>query len=590
MSATTPTAQLAVTVEQLFKLVQQNIRLWARPGALSRIYTQASELALRFDQCYNQSPDKLIAQLHLHKPHFDFLTNLTAKAAIFATIEVNELQWQRRSRRSVISAALTANIAILPHLLKQHRGESLSDKQKLTVAKSAQLSYQLLQKNQVLDPLWLHCVLTSSANKVTRHYPVGIYGAIVRNAYRFAKPLCRLQSVGQISVGQILRQVFLADSSMLTAQVVNQAAKRIHNLGSGALVMLNNDNAAMLMHHMPDGGYLAFMFSGQEVCAKGRFVLLKSKHIKASLPLYQCEQPKLYSQLWEAPLNRYVTEKQLELTRFEGTKVDIYTPPRMFQAILENLFEAPNLTKLSHAIDHTTALKALLTQSATQLAAQNIPVKDTKHALAMLGLNRIGPMLTQGVMNDMLQQMRFAGDSYLHCRLQCFVKAAAFYGKYNDLVQPEEQSMYALFYLAPLFFDDKVQTKAHQLYRQFEIDSAYAFCPQMLFNLSDIDNIDAQRRHLLEQWQLPKRALEVMRQLNKFNSEEKQARTVGSIVAVLHLAAFHTHTIYNHLDISNPLLQQRLRDSLAVIGLDINKLMAMQEDFLRHYNPQTPLS
>lgn len=581
---------IVVTVEQLFKLVQQNIRLWARPGALARVYTQAVELAQLLDSCYQSSPDKTIAQLHLHKPHFDYLTNLTAKAAIFAADQVSNQGWSEHSRISIIAATLTCNVAVLPHLLKQSRGERLTDKQKLAVAKSAQLSYQLLKKNQVLDPLWLHAVLTSSRVKVTKHYPVGIHGDILTNAYRFAKPLCRGQSIGNVSVGQILRQLFLDNHALTTAQIVNNAAKRINDGGSGALVMLSNNQAALLMHSKSPGKYLAFMFAEDKISGKGRFVTIGDKHISAHMALYQCDQPKLYSQLWEGPLTRFAEEKQIALEQPPAMEIDILSPPKIFSRLLNQLFDDnPDIKKLSSAIDDTRELKTLLTRSATEASQQKLQISDTKHALAMLGLNRIGPLMTQGVLHDLVSKIHFPGENWLHARQNCFLQACVFYGKHNDLVLAEEQSMYGAFFMAPYFVDIQVQKDSYQLYRGQTIEARDAFSIELLLNGRCDEHHRDQHRQLAELWQLPKLSREVLRQLAKADEDEKVAKTVQSVLAVIRLAAFHCHTIFNQVDINNPLLQQRLRGYLKVLGLSFERYLALQDDFLLQYSPFTPL-
>lgn len=578
-----------ITVEQLFKLVQQNIRLWARPGALDKIYAQATELAQYIDHCYRQTPDKVIAQLHLHKPHFDFLTNLTCKAAIFTAIEVVELKWHKNARISIIAATLTTNVAVLPHLLKQNRGEALTDKQKVAVSKSAQLSYQKLKQANVLDNLWLHAVLTSSTDKASKHFAVGIHGTLVRSAYRFAKPLCRIQSVDNVSVGQILRQVFIDDCYHLSATIAANAAIYIHNLGSGALVMLSNNQAAILMHqHGPDN-YLAFVFSDSKIVPKGRFVQIKYSHISKSLPLYQCDQPKLYSQLWEGPLKRFAEDRGITFDPIDMIDVDIYTPPKMLGTILSQLFDNPSMSKLSKAVAQSQELIQLVSAAASQASAQKLQINDTKHALAMLGLNRIGPILTRGSLRDLLRHVHYPGIQWMHNRQDSFIQAIMFYGAHNDLVLSEELAMYGAFYMAPLFFDSAVQTKSYQLYRQHVIEPKNAFALECLFGALPSSTHRENVLQLARHWQLPKIGLETLRLLSSPDNN-KSAKTVESAIAVLQIAAFHCHTVFNQVDVNNPLLQQILRDNLAVLRLSFDQFIAMQDEFLTHHSPYSPLS
>jgi hypothetical protein len=293
--------------------------------------------------------------------------------------------------------------------------------------------------------------------------------------------------------------------------------------------------------------------------------------------------------LWEGPLSRFAEENQITFESLHCAEIDINHPPKMLDAVLTHLFDNPNLKRISSAIDSSEVLKKLLTATATEAAVQKIRITDTKHALAMLGLNRIGPLLIQGVLSDLLNRFHFPGECWIHARQNCFIQAAKFYGKHNDLVLAEEQSLYATFYLAPFFVDSTVQNRSYQLYRQIKIEAVDAFKPEMLINAEVGEHHRSAMSHLAQQWQLPKLGGEVLRQLIKPEEDKRLANTVKSAVAVLRLAAFHCHTTYNDVDISNPLLQQRLREYLNTLGLTFERFISLQDEFLQQYSPATRL-
>ena len=108
--------------------------LWSRADGNRKVYSQASALAQRIDQSYCDHPGKWLAQLQSYKPHYDYLTNLTLKATIFAAMEVTELAWCESARTSVIAATLTANLAVLKLITKQADGVMMSEQTKTALA------------------------------------------------------------------------------------------------------------------------------------------------------------------------------------------------------------------------------------------------------------------------------------------------------------------------------------------------------------------------------------------------------------------------------------------------------------------------
>jgi hypothetical protein len=563
--------------------------LWSRADGCRKVYSQASSLAQRIDQSYCDHPGKWLAQLQSYKPHYDYLTNLTLKAAIFTAMQVTELGWCESARTSVIAATLTANIAVLKLVTKQADGVVMSDPSKAALAKSAVLSYKMLKQHQVLDPLWLNAISNSIPSSQSKAYPVDLHGSIVYNAYRFARPLCRQNSIKQLSVLQVLRQMYLESNHFANAILTDNAGRWCYRLNHGALVMLQNNRLAIIMHHMDGGGYLAFLFPAQTITPKGRFVLIASKHIANSQPCYLCEEPRLYSQLWETPLQRYTVEKEFEMTGIDIPQGDLFVPPTMLDELMGHLFDQPDLNKVSQLINSSTQLTQLLKETASQAASKDIKITDTKHALAMLGLNRIGPLLTQGALADIVTGYRFPGYCQVQSRQQCFIQALIYYGQFNDLIAVEELTMYASFWIAPLYISTTLQTSACRLHKQKTIAVEDAFALEKLFDQDLTETHQKQVLDIARAWQLPKLCLELFRQLNKADSTIKPAKRVAHGLAAIRLATLHCQTVFNQVDVNSPFLQQKLIQNLDVLRISLPEYLAHQDKFLLEYSPYTPL-
>ena len=582
-------SDLHLTVEQWFKLVRQHLRLWSHPDKLGKVYPQTMKLAQLLSHSVSTQPGKWVAQFHQHKPHYDQLTNLTVQAAVFAALQVCQARWPQSARHSIIAAALTANIAVLRHMDKQVKGNQLTDKEKAVLAKGGIYSYQLLKKNQVLDVLWLNTLSAALPISLAKSRSVGMHGVIVNCAWRFARALNRANVPGKVHISQVLKQLLLDSPTQANCEVVQQAAYWLRPLGTGSLVMLANGQAAQVMQPMPEARFLVFVFAGEELTPKGRFVVVAEKHLATSKPCYVCDESRLYSQLWEAPLQRIAADKSIALPTIEYQASGIFEPPKTLCELTNTLFEQPDLNKICEQIADSPQLTRLLTETATQLAGKDVKIKDARHALAMLGLNRVGPLLIQGALTEMVMDTAFPCDFLARNRLECLLQAVKFYARYTDLISAEELTLYTTFWLAPLFMSKPMHHGACQLqrFKAVKVDDAFAMAP--LFGLALTDEHKQQVLELAKSWQLPQLSIELFRQINKPETTIKPAKRIVHALAVIRMATLHTHTIFHQVDIRSPFLQQHLSRNLEVLGLTLKHFLGLPDKFLLQHQPATPL-
>jgi hypothetical protein len=618
----------AASVDQLYSLLQKQLNSWSSINdgtktSTDGIYPQAIRLAQQFDNAYKQHPGKLIAQLHNHKPHYASVTNLTAKAVIFTTLLVAQQQWSRLPRISLIAATLTSNIATLSLLAKQTAKQGLTSNEKSRLARSTALSYRLLFENKVPDPLWLHSLSSALPTGQAKKYPLGLNGAIVRTANRFASLLMPTAGEPNQTPSDALKALYLNDSRLSMQLIITQAAQRLSTLCQGSLLMLANQQLALVMHSVNTNSHLVFLFAGSQLSLKGRFTLITNRHIDQLLPGYDCEEAKLYSLLWEGPLKKYAAQKQLDLNQptqpysepqekdeltddttdeqpAERTdsaaqapdNSDIFTPPAYLAQLVADLFAQPNLGKISEQIEHSETLSLWLAKTASQCVTKNNTAgvfKDTKHAIAMLGLNRLGPLLIQGSLMSAVVKQQFPGYQLVSNRQTCLIQALNYYGQFSDLVSKEEITLYATFWLAPLYLTQELQLSACRLYRQKSLDLEAMFSLVSLFGVKLTDTHKEQTLALARSWQLPQLSLEVIRQLNSPQSTTRVAKKVEQVLAVVRLATFHTHTIFNQLDISSAYLQDNLRKQLTTLDMAMGQYLEHQDLFLINHSPYTPL-
>lgn len=607
----TATTNNNLNVEQYLKLLQQHLMLWSKPEGLEKVYTQASHLAHRFDIAYNQYPSKWIAQLYQHKPHFDYITNITFKSMILTAIIVNQLRWPSHSRQSLLSAALTANIASLSVLTRQANQHPLTDKHKAILARSLALSYKLLTKHQVLDPLWLNAIAGAVNSKLRTQYPLGLQGNIIHLSTRLGKLLANPQKAQQLNLLHLVRQMYYESTNSKEQQVVQLLCQKLHKFGDGTPVLLHNKQIAILVQLAPDAiiiesessdaaqtdeppiierehGFVAFIFE-QAPDGNGRLAIIAHKHIAARCNLLCCDNPKVYSQLWESPLERFLADKGIEKSLDTHVAQLLDQPPEMLKQIEGGLLEQHSLTKLTAIIEQSSQLTELLTKTASQSASADIKIKDVKHALAMLGLNRVGPLLTQGALTDIIYSHQFPGFEQLQHKLESLIQAIKYYNQYNDLEPTENLVMYMSFYLAPIYLNPQLQTHGSKLHKPRHIKSDNIFCLESFVGISKNENYSKQTQALVRAWQLPKVCQELFKYLHQPRTSNIPANRINHNLAVIKLAIMQCQMIYNQVELKSPYIKQKIDIQLEILNIRPDQYPHIRQAFFDFYSPFTPV-
>ena len=600
-----------LTVEQLFRLLQQHLNLWSQPQGLDKIYPQAATLANHLVQSYAHKPGKWIAQLHQHKPHYDHITNLTAKAAIFTCICTGELNYMPSSQTSLVAATLCANLSALNVLTRQANGHPLSDKHKAILARSHILSYKLLIKHHVLDTLWLQSLAGAVPAKQSKRHNRGFDGTIVALACHFGKMLANPKNITKITLLQVMRQLYLETKLPFASDVCQLALAKLHRYAEGTIVKLQNQQMAHLVQLAPDAvvksqapdtspttferedGYVAFVFNDYPNSYQGRFVILAHHHLLSFEPCILCDNAKIYAQIWEAPLDRFLAEKGLNVKQTPQSD-DIYTPPTELVELVARLYQQVDLNKIAAKVRASASLNHIVIATATAAAKAQVTIKDAKHALALLGLNRIGPILYRGAIVQKLAKIQFAGRQLVDIRFNCLLASIEFFNnKFNDLVQTEALVMYMQFYLAPYYLNPQVQRTAIGLYGYDSIEPPDTLTLSTLIKLNGDEQAHQQHKTCLKAlsvpWQLPQYAQELYRQLNQPNVQLRAAKPIAYGIAIIKLAIFNSQCLYNHINQKQPLVQKLLNEQINTLKIKPQQFYAAQQQFLDHHCIFTPL-
>lgn len=615
------------SVEKLFQLLQKNLSLWSTPTGLQQVFPQATHFAQQLVAAYQDNPSKLTAQLHQDKSHYPPTTNLIAKASIFSCICSDELGHNHHNQASIVAATVTANIAALNPLTHKANGQTLTPKQRAIIQRSRLLSYKLLQKHQVIDELWLHCLKHSFASAHRDHYPLGCEGTLVTIAYQFSEAALNQASMGKMTILTIIRHIYLNSKLPFSDFVCELAVKRLHRCDEGSIVTLKNHNIAQLMLSVPSINqdphpsglnrtqqddqlnadsklhqplsspstktFIAYECIDYPNSYKGRLRLITESEIDSIQGPFHCNHPHFYSRIWETPLQDFLQQHNWKIPK-KAIHVSQLTPPDELISLVAMRFEHPDLNKLLSVVT-TPTVNRLLTKIATDMTKAKIPIKSAKHALAMLGLNQIGSILYRGLVAEQLAKVRFAGQKLVDNRLACLFASLKFFNnQFNDSLHTETLLMYVQFYLAPWQLNPKLQHTAIHLFQCHQINAHQAF---NLGTLLGMPEITSQQHHqhqqackqLFNQWNLPKFANDLVQQLHLSSINHQLPQPLAITLAVIKLSIYNCHCIFNSVSLDEALLNQQLQTYNQLLKLDNHAFQRIQQQFIADYSPMTPL-
>ena len=134
-------------------------------------------LVLRIHRIIDRDPDAALGAVHTNT-----IEPSAREQTLFHTILCDRMSerlgWDEAHRRSVLSAALTANLALLPHQDKLNRSRHpLNDGQRAVLRKHPDLSQQALRRAGIEDEVCLAAVAQHHENADGSGYPLGLVEA-----------------------------------------------------------------------------------------------------------------------------------------------------------------------------------------------------------------------------------------------------------------------------------------------------------------------------------------------------------------------------------------------------------------------------
>ena len=253
-----------------------------------------------------------------------------------------------------------------------------------------------------------------------------------------------------------------------------------------------------------------------------------------------------------------------------------------------------NIKQLSQAIDSRAEFKNILLGYATNANRNKLEVTSSKHAITLLGLERVFPVITSGMMKLVEENYRFTGSDELNNKVSYLadisLKLAESKIKHS---LPEYQALIVRLLALSLFTIPKVAFSASSQNKRVlkpVFDRGNHICLAEIYQYPRIDLWLKVALHMIEVWKLPK----VLKQfITKYlTSQRSNLVTSYSAMELEWLELIEQTNLVFLLTFEQPLdkgLQQKLAHSARKYGMTLKQLQQQAQRIALELNVKTSL-
>ncbi|MBF0316858.1 MAG: HAMP domain-containing protein [Nitrospirae bacterium] len=174
--------------------------------------------------------------------------------AIVCEIVAKKLGWSARDRLSLLSAAITMNIAIIElQEMLHNQKDPLTDQQRLAIESHPLYGMEFLKRNNVTDKLWLNAVMQHHETINGKGYPKGLTGEdvcmaarIVYSADIYCTAVTGRNYRRHLSPAVAIRDIFINKDQKFDADVTKVLMKNLGFYPPGSFVKLKNNEIAVV--------------------------------------------------------------------------------------------------------------------------------------------------------------------------------------------------------------------------------------------------------------------------------------------------------------------------------------------------------
>ncbi|GGA78927.1 hypothetical protein GCM10011369_21120 [Neiella marina] len=449
-----------------------------------------------------------MSMLAIYSNQYQPAAQWIVKAGALTALLGLKLGFQESIWRRVVSAAVTMDLSVVDVLQTRVKGGSFSADLKSRWRKHPALSFSMLRKAGVTDGMWLSHVLQHHERPNGLGFPSRVSGnnllptspllTLVSDALELLMPTAKRQG---LHPEQVIARLYWRRHHYhrchLTAltelfQPVPVAAQLGLKRGGIALVV-----------RQPVSNYLWAVKHYARQGQKGIEVIkLMEQDVARVYPMLKVDKMDLMA-LWlegHRQMSNSLSKPWAEPT----------LQPSELKVKLSQLLnqENPNITKVSEYIASEPVLSEVLFKMANREIDNAKPTKAIKHAIMMIGLDRLGPMLLRSDLLSQCRQRRFPLDHWAYQYTDLFAECAAQIATQSYFMMPEQARTLATFAMVGWFSDtelnNRIQLKdRHQL--EVELFSVFE-----TLSATPHDELAAKGVEAARQWKIPLSLLQAL--------------------------------------------------------------------------------
>lgn len=468
----------------------------------------AEKLASRI--CFLVASDRVQAQalLAIYSRSYSAPSQWIIKVGTLTALLAAELGYLETIALRLVKAAITMDITILDVIGARFQAQPISAEMKQRWRKHPALSFTLLRDAGVKDSFWLSHVLQHQERRNGSGYPSRLHGARILPT---ASLLSLVTDTLDLLMPTVARQGIPIDT--VVARLYKQ---RLHHKRSHLNALVS------VFSPVPAGAQLKLVSGGLALILRKPV----KEYVWAVQPISRATQttPEVIK------LERPDVERVFPMLRFD--KVDLMQTWIDGHAQMSNVFdtswpepmpkpsplkvklsqqlsvEHPNITRIAEYIASEPSLCNTLSDMANRQVKGAKPTREAKHAIMMIGLERLGPMLIRSDLLQQVQLRRFPLDFWAYQYIEIFSEAAAQIAVQSYFLMPEQARTLAVFAVCGWLFDKELQHRIQLKDRQqneLELNS--------IFELLTTTNARELAQHglrLAELWKMPSNLLDAL--------------------------------------------------------------------------------
>jgi len=550
-------------IAALYQQAEQLVASLTSPRK-DRLRLIALGLAEHICNLWSQHPEPMLAELMLYSRKRSLASQWLVKCAILSTALAHQLNWSQRAAFGLAVSALLMDLSILDELSQLLNNQKLSDEQQQRWKQHPVLSAQLAKQQGFSEKLLLLSILQHQERADGSGFPKRLLrhqttepAQLLSLVSRFLFALYPRRGLAARHYQQLLKQ-FYSELPSLTGSHYRALIQLLSPVAPGSLLQDHHKRLLLVMKRPAYNYCWVVTLPNNSTIEHATLLRLGPDDIAR-------EHPAMVIPSIDLAKHWYQGHRELMDQSGAAWSTQQLSASQELVALSHELQdEAFRLADVVDKIEQKPALTGQILQLANRQTKQAKPIGSVKHAISLLGLERLLPVLLRGGLQHELQRRQFASFAWLdHCA-QLYAECAAELANYSLFLTPDWARTLASFVSAGLLSYPALHTHCvttHQL--RSERSGRFA----QLF-ISDASKLREHSIGLMNSWELPLHLQHTLQYHYADPELDEPGKRVIHQDHLLRLASFILYELYTG---------QPLADTTAAMKQSLMKRISLSE-------------